>query len=106
MQQDNGFVTGQSPPWPPTVARGISAEQKWLTLLEQAFENGAPDFPLVTKGSLVRHHRLVDLVNARDLTDAQKWLDICAELELPPWEQRNVGDVMYSLATGWRPGTV
>jgi hypothetical protein len=68
------------------------------------FTNGGfPHFPYATKGGKVSQHRLVVLVDQRDLTDEQKWQDICAELNLPPWEARNVGDVMYSLATGWNP---
>ncbi len=101
---NNDYVMGQSPPWPPEVARGIPAELKWQTLLQQVFTvGGLPHWPHATKGGRVSQHRLVELVNARQLTDAQKWQDLCAELNLPPWQSRNVGDVMYSLATGWAP---
>jgi hypothetical protein len=97
----NGYVLGHSPPWPPETARGISAERKWQALLAQTFS--ASPTSGVYAGSPVARHRLVALVDARELTDAQKWQDICAELKLPPWEARNVGDVMYSLVTGWCP---
>lgn len=86
MTTQNGFVLGHSPPWPPETARGISAARKWRTLLARKSKD-----------------RLVALVDQRELTDEQKWQDICAELELPPFELRNVADVEYSLATGWKP---
>ena len=88
MMPSNGYVLGHSPPWPPAVARGISHERKWQTLVNE--KPASPAF---------------HLVDARELTDAQKWEDLLVELGYPKHEGafRNVGDILYSLATGWRP---
>ena len=78
----NGFVLGHSPPWPANVARGISPERKWQALVAEK-----------------PTHRLFRLVADRELSDAQKWEALCAELKLTPWTHRNVGDVLYALGT-------
>lgn len=80
----NGGISSR---WPPEADRGLSNELKWQTLFKQR-----PRYPLV------------ELVDQRErLTDAQKWEDLFAELGLDHPAFRNVGDVLYSLKTGWRP---
>jgi hypothetical protein len=77
----DGYIMGHSPPWPANVARGISAERKWQTLAARKPQ-----------------HRLVRLVADRELTDAQRWEEVCSEAGLPTWSHYNVEDVIRYLA--------
>jgi hypothetical protein len=84
----NGYVLGHSPPWPPNVARGISHARKWQALVSER-----------------PSRRIFRLVSDRELADDQKWEDLVVALGFDKEAATilNVGDIIYSLATGWDP---
>ena len=81
-QAQNDILPGLHPvKWAPQQARGAPGDVKWRAIVESK-----------------PRARIFRLVEARELTEAQKWDDICAALGLNHPQHRNVSDILGALA--------